>query len=106
MVDLVLEHREIARVEDLAGRAGINPRTLQRLFRRYVGVGPKWVIRRYRLHEAAHRLAGGLAVDQAALAHDLGYFDQAHFIKDFTAIIGRSPGSYAAETGSRLDSTK
>ena len=84
VVDLVLEHRDIARVEDLAARAGINARTLQRLFRRYVGVGPKWVIRRYRLHEAADRLAGGHAVDQASLAHDLGYATSA-LIKDFSA---------------------
>jgi AraC-like DNA-binding protein len=105
VVDLVLEHRDIVRVEDLAARAGMNARTLQRLFRRYVGVGPKWVIRRYRLHEAADRLAGGHTVEQAALAHDLGYFDQAHFIKDFTALVGRSPGSYAADV-SRLASTK
>jgi AraC-like DNA-binding protein len=96
VVDLARDDRAIARVEELAERAGVNARTLQRQFRRYVGVGPKWVIRRYRLHEAAERLAGGEAVDQARLAHELGYFDQAHFIKDFTALIGRSPGSYAA----------
>jgi AraC-like DNA-binding protein len=30
------------------------------------------------------------------LALDLGYFDQAHFIKDFKAVVGRSPAEYAA----------
>jgi Helix-turn-helix domain len=90
-------------------RAGTGVRALQRLFRRHVGVSPKWTIRRYRLHEAAQRLEGGQPVDQAALACELGYFDQAHFIKDFTALIGRSPGSYAAACAgptSRLTSAK
>jgi AraC-like DNA-binding protein len=109
IVDLVQKSREITTVEELAARAGVNPRALQRQFRRYVGVGPKWVIRRYRLHEAADRLAGA-PIDQAALAHELGYFDQAHFIKDFTSLIGRSPASYAAacagQDGSRRTSTK
>src|SRR5262249_11956825 len=49
----------ILRVDDLVDRFGINKRTLQRLFSKYVGVSPKWVIQRYRLHEAAERLAAG-----------------------------------------------
>jgi AraC-like DNA-binding protein len=111
VVDLARDDREITRVDELAERAGVNARTLQRQFRRYVGVSPKWVIRRFRLHEAADRIASGEAVDQGMLAQELGYFDQAHFIKDFTALIGRSPGSYAAACsaeggGSRRQSTK
>ena len=69
------------------------------IFSRYVGVGPKWVIRRYRLHEAAARVAEGGRVDWPALALDLGYVDQAHFIKDFKAIVGRAPAAYAKDMG-------
>jgi AraC-like DNA-binding protein len=75
--------------------AGRSPRSLQRLFREYVGVSPKWVLQRLRLHEAAERMLEGR--DWAALALDLGYFDQAHFIHDFKAVTGRSPGEYAAQ---------
>lgn len=73
----------------------VSKRTLQRIFSQYVGVGPKWVIKRYRLHEAADQLAGGNVVDWPRLALDLGYFDQAHFIKDFKAMVGRTPTEYA-----------
>jgi AraC-like DNA-binding protein len=82
-------------VADFARRHGISLRTLQRLFRDYVGVGPKWVLKRYRVHEAAERLAAGEASDGAWLAADLGYSDQSHFIRDFTAQIGIPPGAYA-----------
>jgi AraC-like DNA-binding protein len=85
----------ILRVEDLAERCGMNTRALQRLFAKYVGVGPKSVIRRYRLHQAAERLATGGAVNQSALALSLGYSDQAHFIRDFKAVVGTSPAAYA-----------
>jgi AraC-like DNA-binding protein len=45
------------------------------------------------------RLASGDA-DGARVAHDLGYFDQAHFIRDFKSMVGRSPGAFAAKRAS------
>jgi AraC-like DNA-binding protein len=86
-------------VAELAARHGVSQRTLQRLFRDHVGVGPKWVLKRYRMHEAAERIAAGEADDLGRLALDLGYFDQAHFTRDFGAQIGRSPAAYARACG-------
>lgn len=94
IVDRVAADEALRRVDDVAAAAGMGVRDLQRLFRKYVGVSPKWVLRRARLQEAAFRLAGGSRVDLAALAHDLGYFDQAHLTRDFSRLVGRSPGSY------------
>jgi AraC-like DNA-binding protein len=96
LVAQVMSDRDITRVEQLADRAAIGRRTLQRRFRDYVGVTPKWVIQRYRLHEAAERLADGGA-DLADLARELGYFDQAHFVNDFRAIVGTTPARYARD---------
>ena len=83
-------------VHEIARRHAVSTRTLQRLFRRHVGVGPKWVLRRYRLQEAAEQLAAGERSDWTRLALDLGYFDHAHFIRDFRAVVGRSPAEYEA----------
>ena len=96
IVATMLEDPAVVRVDELAARHAMSPRTLQRLFRRYVGVSPKWVLQRYRLHEAAERIAEGRDGDWAATALELGYFDQAHFIRDFKALIGTSPAQYAA----------
>ncbi len=63
VVDLIVTDREITRVDEAASRLKLSKRTLQRLFSRYVGVSPKWVIRRCRLQEAADRLADGEATD-------------------------------------------
>jgi AraC-like DNA-binding protein len=93
---LILSTPDLTRVEQLVERTGLSSRALQRLFREYVGVTPKWVLRRVRLHEAAERIADDPSTDAAPLALDLGYFDQAHFIKDFKAVVGRSPSEYAA----------
>lgn len=84
----------LTQVEALAAGAGLHVRSLQQLFSEYVGVSPKWVIRRFRLHEAADRLAHGDDVDLTGLALSLGYFDQAHFTSDFRRLVGQSPGHY------------
>ncbi|MFI1195924.1 DUF6597 domain-containing transcriptional factor [Micromonospora sp. NPDC020750] len=86
--------RGVLRVDDLARRHGTTTRRLQRLFLDQVGVGPKWVIRRYRVQEAVEQAAGG-PVDWAALAAGLGYADQAHLVREFTAATGISPTAYA-----------
>jgi AraC-like DNA-binding protein len=94
LVESILEDREIKTVEDLVVRSGLSKRSLQRLFNEYVGVSPKWVIRRYRLHELIERANEGKEPDWAQLALELGYFDQAHLINDFRSITGYSPTEY------------
>ncbi|MFA1544469.1 DUF6597 domain-containing transcriptional factor [Actinomadura monticuli] len=89
----------LVRVDELAADVGLGARSLQRLFHEYVGIGPKWVIRRFRMREAAERAASGGAVDWAGLAAELGYADQAHFTRDFTAAVGTPPARYAREAG-------
>ncbi|CAN5912322.1 helix-turn-helix domain-containing protein [soil metagenome] len=99
IVDCVISDRDILRVDDLARRFDLTVRTLQRIFDRYVGVSPKWVICRYRLQEAADRLSEDEGVDLPDIAMSLGYFDQAHFIRDFKALVGVSPAEYARDAG-------
>ena len=99
IVDSIVDDRELHAAGALAERFGLGLRALQRLFNDYVGIGPKWVIQRYRLHEAIARVQAGEAVAWAALAQDLGYFDQAHFIADFRKRVGKTPADYAREQG-------
>ena len=87
--------REVRRLDDLCALAGVGRRTLQRMFMDCAGVSPVWVIRRYRLLEAAEAVREGAAVPWAELAADLGYADQAHLTRDFRAAIGQTPAAYA-----------
>ncbi|WP_405949833.1 helix-turn-helix transcriptional regulator [Streptomyces prunicolor] len=95
LVDRIRTDRTIRRVTDFAHAEGLSVRLLQRLFAAYVGVGPKWVILRYRIHEALERAGAEEPVDWAGLAADLGYADQAHLVRDFTATVGVTPTAYA-----------
>jgi AraC-like DNA-binding protein len=88
-------NRSVRQLRDLCDRAGIGGRSLQRLFAEYAGVSPTWVLRRYRLLDAAETVRQARPVDWAALAAELGYADQAHLIRDFRAAIGQTPAAYA-----------
>jgi AraC-like DNA-binding protein len=96
IVAAMAEDRSVTRVDQVTERFDIPIRRLQRLFRRYVGVGPKWVLRRYRLHDGAELLARGEVAELTDLAIALGYFDQAHFSREFKDQIGLTPAEYAA----------
>ncbi|MFF9563547.1 helix-turn-helix domain-containing protein [Leifsonia sp. NPDC014704] len=91
--------RTLLRVEQLADRFGLGVRHLQRLVAGHIGFGPKWLIQRYRLQEAAAALRSSAPPSLADLAAELGYADQAHFSRDFTSVIGATPGAYAAAEG-------
>lgn len=97
IAERIASDRNLTRVEQLVDEFGMTVRQLQRVFREYVGVTPKWVIQRYRLIEAAERLATGPLPDLALLAAELGYADQPHFIRDFKKIVGRAPAEYARQ---------
>jgi AraC-like DNA-binding protein len=99
--ELAARDRSLTRVEELARVAGVGVRTLQRAFTEHVGIGPKWFLRRYRIYEAAERVAHSERVDWSALAADLGYADQAHLTRDFTAAFGMPPAQYAAGAAAR-----
>ncbi len=91
----------IVSVEHVLAISGLNKRGLQRLFQKYVGVSPKWVIQRYRLHEAVAQVQAGKVLGWTALALELGYFDQAHFVRDFRQLVGMAPGEYEKSLSDR-----
>jgi AraC-like DNA-binding protein len=93
-VEIIATDRSVTRVGDLVARCGVQDRTLQRLFHRYVGASPNWVIKRYRIYDALTRLDQAPQGEWAELAQSLGYYDQAHFINDFKRLVGRSPSAY------------
>jgi AraC-like DNA-binding protein len=93
-------------VAALAAGLGSTPRSLQRLFADWVGVSPKWVLRRHRVHLAAELLGRDPALDLAGLAAAVGYYDQAHFTGDFVRAVGVAPGEYARSCAAALAPSK
>lgn len=96
VVDYVESEARVQRVGQVCEKFAMTERSLQRLTARRIGLTPKWLIQRRRLHEAAERLAGEKP-DLARVAADLGYADQAHFGRDFRSVTGLTPSEFATE---------
>ena len=98
-VETVAATPTVTRVGQLAELARTSVRTLQRDFAEYVGASPKWVIQRCRLHDVAARAASAGPISWAAVATELGFADQAHLVRAFTAAVGVPPATYARRDG-------
>ncbi|MDR7251098.1 AraC-like DNA-binding protein [Nocardioides sp. BE266] len=93
LVAWLRDHPEVTRVSDLADEAGLSERSLQRLVEQRLGLSPKWLVQRRRLHDAVEALKSG-TTGLADMAADLGYTDQAHFTRDFRTVTGMTPGEF------------
>ncbi|MNL12924.1 DNA-binding transcriptional activator FeaR [compost metagenome] len=81
-------------VGSIAAKVGVHPVSLARRYRRHYRQSPAAAIRQARAARAAALMARG--ADLAALASDVGYADQSHMTRDFTAIYGLTPARYRA----------
>jgi AraC-like DNA-binding protein len=89
------EECDLASVAEVNRRTGLSPKRLLALFREEIGLSPKtyWRVRRFRA--ALDQLDQGLTRG-ATLAHQHGYFDQAHFLREFRALAGSTVSEYLA----------
>ena len=102
--EVIQTDASVTQVDQAAGRLGVSARTVQRLARRFVGLPPLAMIRRYRLQEAMERLRLDPGLPIADIAADLGYADHAHLTSAFREVLGFTPSGYRrsaadAETG-------
>ena len=94
---LMRQSRGGARVREVAAALGVGERRLERAFDVAVGLSPKELARVLRFRAAVRALDAARAPRWSALALDAGYADQPHFVREFRALAGVTPGAYAAE---------
>lgn len=92
-LELIKTTPEITSVQQLSDRTHVSVRSLQRNFIKYLGLSPKWLIRKYRLHQALSELENR-ETEVGDLVVRLGYTDQSHLIRDFKDILGVTPKGY------------
>jgi len=76
----------------LAGQLGLGERQMERKFREWIGIGPKRFARLARFQHVVDLLQRSPASLEAAL--EQGFYDQAHFIKEFRAFAGATPEAW------------
>jgi hypothetical protein len=55
MMDIIGESADASRIEDVAARLFVSPRTLQRVAKKYIGLSPSALMRRSRLQAAVEQ---------------------------------------------------
>lgn len=90
-------HHGNVQIAELARRAGLSTRQLRRRFADAVGLSPKLLARILRFRAGVEALARAPGLEKGRLALRLGYYDQAHFGRDFRELAGVSPGGYLEE---------
>ena len=93
LVSLIKQQSDITKVESLSEHSNLSVQAIQRCFRQYLGINPKWLIRKYRLHQAL-LLLEQQSVEIADLVEVLGYTDQSHLIRDFKEFLDVTPAAY------------
>ena len=91
------------RIEDLCSDIGISRQHLGREFARHVGLSPKSLSRILRFRRVTGRIRRATGLNWADLAVELGYYDQAHLIAEFSRFSGISPRRYSLLRSSRTD---
>lgn len=92
-------------ITEVTARTGLSARRFNELFRREVGLTPKIFGRIRRFQEALHLVESHptARVDWADLALSCGYYDQAHFNRDFRAFSGITPTTYLNLRGEHVN---
>ena len=81
-------------VREAAKYLGLSQRRFIQVFKAEVGITPKLFSRIRRFQQTRSVIHQSPSPDWAAIAADLGYFDQSHFIREFTEFSGLTPTEY------------
>lgn len=90
-----LEQQTLPSITSLAETTQLSQRQLERVFKEWVGISPKQYSRLLRINSARHQLKSSKSdTDLSEVALAAGYFDQAHFNREFKRVVGLTPGQY------------
>lgn len=92
--NLILDNSSTLEMDDLLRQVFMSRRQFERKFFMKVGVSPKYYMRIRRIGQICNTLVRQRKADWQLLIGAGGYFDQAHFIKEFKHFLGATPSQY------------
>jgi len=86
-------------IKNIAEKAGYSSKHLISIFSSHVGVNPKAFLRIIRFQKAVQDIESKGNINWVQLAHDCGYYDQAHLVANFKEFSGFTPIDYVRAKG-------
>ncbi len=99
----LIKYRRGLSMDDWSREVCLSTRGFRKLFRQQVGVSPAYYKKIIRFNQASQHLVDGPSTSLTHVALDHGYYDQAHFIKDFKAFAGITPSRFMQQKANRSD---
>jgi AraC-like DNA-binding protein len=96
-VRTILEHNGAIDLSDIAFKCNISSRYLQKIFLEKVGFSPRYFTRISRFKQTLCILNTSLKPHLTTIGYQMGYFDQAHFIREFKVFTGFIPSQYHSD---------
>ncbi|MDW7691457.1 helix-turn-helix domain-containing protein [Flammeovirgaceae bacterium SG7u.111] len=91
-VSLILQSKGLVKVQEELD-TGISPRQLRRLFSFYIGESPKTFAKIVRFQQFLNAKPSKESLRKNKVFYDAGYYDHAHFVKEFKHMYGETPSS-------------
>lgn len=102
-VGQLIQSPQMWTIRHLSDKTGVTQKHLITLFKKYVGLSPKMFSRINKFQKVIQLIEQQQKIDWAMLSYECGYFDQAHFIKEFRDFSGINPGLYLEKRGPYLN---
>ncbi len=80
----------------------LSRRQLERRFQMEIGLSPAHLKQLHRVKRARQMIASNPCLQLTQVAQDCGFYDQAHFIRNFQKITGQTPGQYKQRKMSQI----
>ena len=97
VLPLLIKEGDLVKIERLASHACLSLRQFERIFKQRIGLPPKYFSRLVRFANAWIIKEQSPTVSWMKIAHECGYFDQMHLIRDFKEFAGVNPSYIESE---------
>ena len=98
-----IQQKPDTQLDDLMLHLNLSARRIRDLFALHIGISPKYYLRLSRFNHTTNEVSRNNYKSLTEIALAKGYFDQAHFIKEFKEFGGLSPNQFRKLTEKSAD---
>lgn len=90
----IMHNPTLSTIEEVVTASGYSKKQFIHLFKKEIGLTPKLFQRIMKFQQILPHIQNKEKVNWTQISHDCGYYDQAHFIRDFKRFSGYNPSEF------------